>query len=61
LRDRAIYVDVWDGASLLQIGTARVPLSALLRRATEKVHAASATTRVWSVRAFCSGTVVLAV
>ena len=30
-------MDVWDGASLLQIGTARVPLSALLRRATEKV------------------------
>ena len=37
MRDKALYVDVWDGASLLQIGTARVPLSALLRRATEKV------------------------
>ena len=35
LRHKCVYVDVWDGASLLQIGTARVPLAALLRKATE--------------------------
>ena len=32
LRHKSVFVDVWDGSSLLQIGTARVPLAALLRR-----------------------------
>ena len=37
LREKSVYVDVWDGTSLLQIGTARVPLAALLRKGTEQV------------------------
>ena len=41
LAAKSVAVDVWDGASLLQIGTARVPLAALLRRGNEKVGASN--------------------
>ena len=41
LSTQSIYVDVWDGDSLLQIGTAQVPLAALLRAGTEQVGNAS--------------------
>lgn len=41
LRQKSLYLNVWDGESLLQVGTARVPLAALLRRGSSKVGAAS--------------------
>lgn len=43
LQHKAVCIDVWDGASLLQIGTARVPLAALLKKGTERVGAAFVT------------------
>ena len=49
LRGKCVYVDVWDGTSLLQIGTARVPLAALLRRGQERVGAASVVKEYLSV------------
>ena len=49
LQHKAVCVDVWDGASLLQIGTARVPLASLLRKGTERVGAASVTKEYLSV------------
>ena len=41
LETKSVCIDVWDGASLLQIGSARVPLSALLKKGSEKVGAAT--------------------
>lgn len=41
LRDKSVYVDMWDGDSLLQIGTARVPLLGMLRQGMEKMGHAS--------------------
>ena len=49
LQHKAVCIDVWDGASLLQIGTARVPLAALLKKGTERVGAASVTKEYLSV------------
>ena len=43
LQSKCVTVDVWNGASLLQIGTARVPLAALLKKGDERVGAASVT------------------
>jgi len=37
LRNKSVSIDVWDGTSLLQVGTARVPLAALLRKSNEQV------------------------
>jgi len=49
LQNKAVAIDVWDGASLLQIGTARVPLAALLKKGTERVGPASVTKEYLSV------------
>lgn len=49
LQNKSVAIDVWDGASLLQIGTARVPLAALLKKGTERVGAASVTKEYLSV------------
>eukprot|EP00899_Mesostigma_viride_P003285 jgi/Mesvir1/12958/Mv05971-RA.1 len=38
LRDKELHVDVWDGASLLQVGTAPIKLRGLLRQGREVVE-----------------------
>ncbi|KAJ1616056.1 hypothetical protein T492DRAFT_1115108, partial [Pavlovales sp. CCMP2436] len=46
LRGKTLYVDVWDGDSLLQLGTAALPLAPLLAAGASE-HAGSAVTKAY--------------
>ena len=54
LRHKSLHVDVWDGTTLLQLGTARVPLAGLLRKSTEKLGHASMTKEYMCVDVFAT-------
>ena len=54
LRHKSLHVDVWDGTTLLQLGTARVPLAGLLRKSTEKLGHASMVKEYMSVDFFAT-------